>query len=132
MTLNYDNLLSETLKKSSRLLEAYNAEIKKDSINDKSGMHTVFDIVFVPLLVDAIKNSDKMLVDRLVRIIEDMEQSEDILVQEVSGFTIIEALCDEFNDNILNNVLLPESRRTMQKIRAYIPGSNNDEPVIVE
>lgn len=121
MELNYDNLLEAMLQRSVRFREAYDIEIKKDNIDKQSGMHTVFSLVFVPLFIKAIKENDQKLISELALRVEEMERSDDVLVQEVSGFTIIEALCDEFNNDVLSKVLLNESKKTMEEMREYIP-----------
>lgn len=116
----YKNLINEVCKMSGSFGEAYKAACQKDVIDEASGPHTVFSLVFVPLLLSAIDAKDDNLIQELVVILEKMITSSDQDVCEVAEFTVLEELCDELNDDVLNAVLLEQSQKSLKIIRRYV------------
>ena len=103
-------------------LKKYETEIKKDSIDNESGMHTVFSCVFVPMIVDAASRGDDQAEHRMLNFLEKMETCGDKAVAEVAEFTILEELCDELSDEEITRWAGEETMKAMKQIREYIPG----------
>lgn len=123
--MDYESLLNSALEELPEFKKQYEKEIKEDSIDANSGMHTVFSIVFVPLLLKAMQ-SDVELANRMFEFIEKMETSGSALVGEVSEFTIMEELCDELSDDELLPFLRPETFESWKEVRRYIRKGQNE------
>lgn len=117
--LNYKNLLTHAQKEIEEFNQSYMEECKRGTIDVNSGLHTIFSLVFVPLLISALK-SDLHLAKKMFDFIEKMETSEDVLVQEVSQFTVLEELADSFQDDELVSYLGKNTKLSMADVRQYI------------
>lgn len=116
--MNYTNLLDEVMKIPEVKTE-YNRQIKEDIIDEKAGMHIVFGYVFAPLLIDAITNNQE-LTKRLFLFVEQMSSSNDTKVQEVCDFSILEAICDEYSDDVLLPFLGEKTLEGYNEVRKYV------------
>lgn len=117
--ITYDTLLTTAINELHGFKEKYEAEIGYDTLDAESGMHTIFSFVFVPILSDAISKDEK-LTKQYFDFVEQMETSDDVLVQEVCEFTILEALCDEFEDVEIERYLGNVTKESFNCIRKYI------------
>ena len=94
--MNYNNLIADVCNEFKEVKNLYTIELERDNLDSESGPHTVFSFVFVPLLKNAIKNHD-LLAIKMFRYLEKMENSEDLHVSEVSEFTVLEEIADNFS-----------------------------------
>ncbi|WP_425386740.1 DUF7674 family protein [Allofustis seminis] len=83
--------------------------------------HTVFSFVFVPILKRAICN-DEVLAKEMFNYLEEMENADDGYVSEVSEFTVLEEIADEFKDIAIKGYMGPETLKAFKLIRRYITG----------
>lgn len=118
--MNYETLVERALEEIPEFNSFYYSELENNNLFEDSGVHVVFSYVFVPLFTRAIKSNNQELVKRLSEFLEKMEESDDVLVQEVSAFTVIEELADEFSSAELDEHLLPNSLKSSREIRQYI------------
>lgn len=98
--INYNNLIEYAKNKIPQFAEKYDYMIGIDEIDSESGNHIVFGYVFTPILIDAIKNNDKQTIETMFSFMDEMSTSDDVHVIEVCDQSIIEALYDEFGDDI--------------------------------
>ena len=117
--ITYDTLLTTAINELHGFKEKYEAEIGCDTLDAESGMHTIFSFVFVPILSEAISR-DEELAKQYFDFVEQMEASDDVLVQEVCEFTILEELCDEFKDAEIERYLGKVTKDGYNCIRKYI------------
>ena len=118
--LPYKMLIENVCKNIPEVKKLYDKEIEEDSLDDKSGVHTVFSFCFVPVLKEAILNDDEALVKKLFNYIEDMEKSSDPLVGEVAEFTILEELLDDFNLRTVKKYMGENTLQSASLINRYI------------
>ena len=118
--LTYNNLLDEALRVLPEFRAAYQVLLEKDYLDKDSGNHIVFGYAFVPVLTEAIKSRDRACVERMFAFLEQMAASQDHLVGEVCDFSILEALNDEFDDQVLLTYMGPETRKDFACIKAYM------------
>lgn len=117
--ITYDTLLTTAVNELQGFKKRYEYEIERDTLDEETGMHTIFSFVFVPIISDAIKK-DEDLARQYFGYMEKMELSEDALVQEVCEFTILEELCDEFNGVELEGYMGEATKDAYNLIRRYI------------
>lgn len=120
--MDYENLVQVAKEEISEFHSAYSEAIQKDDIDENSGVHTIFSMVFVPLFRKALDSGNDSLVQRMALFVEEMETSQDVHVQEVAGFTVLEELCDEYDAATLESVMLDNTKNTLRDIRKYIIG----------
>lgn len=99
--------------------ELYFLESKNESIDFDSGVHTVFSFCFVPVLKEAILNDDA-IAQKMFDYLEKMEISEDNLVGEVAGFTVLEEILDYFEFNKLRKYMGKFTIKAAKLINRYI------------
>lgn len=78
--------------------------------------------MFVPIFEEAMKNNDMPLLTKLCDFLEQMEASNDVHVQEVVAFTIVEELCDKYDDIELEILFQNLTKKTLREVRTYISG----------
>ncbi len=119
--MNYENLLSECLKQITEFEEKYKEAIESKEVDESSGMHIVFGYVFTPLLIESLEGN-KDLARKMFVFLEEMAKCEDHLVQEVCDCTVMEQLCDEFEEKELLPFLGKHSRESYYAVHKYILG----------
>jgi len=98
--ITYENLVNTVKNRIPIFSDKYDEMIQKDIIDKESGNHIVFGYAFTPLMVDIIKKGDKENIELFFSILEEMSSSTDKRVTEVCDQSVIEALYDEFGDDI--------------------------------
>lgn len=73
-------------------------------------------------LVKIVIKNNSALADKISAFVEDMEKSKDPYVAEVAEFTVLEELCDEFDDKDISIYIYPETAKALKNIRGYITG----------
>lgn len=117
--INYDSLIENACNEFPKVRELYSVELKNDSIDFDSGVHTVFSFCFVPVLKEAILNDDA-LAQRMFDYLEKMEICEDNLVGEVAEFTVLEEILDDFELNKLRKYMGKFTIEAATLINRYI------------
>lgn len=116
--INYDSLIENACNEFPKVRELYSVELKNDSIDFDSGVHTVFSLCFVPVLKEAILND--ALAQRMFDYLEKMEISEDNLIGEVDEFTVLEEILDDFELNKLRKYMGKFTIEAATLINRYI------------
>ncbi len=99
--MNYNNLVSEMLSRLPELNSEYEKLLSGDFLDANSGVHTVFSTLFNPVLMREVERKSALSF-RMMKFVADMDNSDDRLVGEVAQFTVLEELCDEFGDDMIN------------------------------
>ena len=120
MDINYNNLIYIAAENIDEFKKQYLVELERDNIDKDSGVHTVFSLVFNPILFNAIKHNDEALINKMFKFMEEMEICGDTYVAEVLEFTILEELADEFDESELTKHMLPETKLAYEQISKYI------------
>lgn len=119
--MTYETLIHDACDEFEEFRNAYNNALANNDIDVDSGNHTVFSVVFLPLLCDAI-NKGSTNTEKYFDFMEKMETCGDPRVAEVCEFTVLEELCDEYDNKTMLN-LLQKTRETLQAyncIRNYV------------
>lgn len=120
MMLTYDNLLSEAFNKVPQFRAEYKELMREDVLDADSGNHTIFGYAFTPMLINAIKNEDKATVKNMMDFLEDMASSSDNKVVEVCDYSVLEALNDEIEENIISSLIGEDTRIGYLEIKKYM------------
>lgn len=118
--MNYNTVVEMANRELPEFKKEYENALSMDLVDDTLGAHSVFSLVFVPLLVESIK-SNNILACRLFDFVEKMESCGDSEVAEVVEFTILEELCDLFDDSEIIDFLGDETKDALNSIRKYMP-----------
>lgn len=114
-----DSLLREALDAIPEFKKEYEEQLSKKLFDDEAGLHIVFGYAFASLLVDAIKKN-KPLAKRMFDFVERMSLSADRDVQEVCDFSILEVVCDEYEDNDFWDIIGESTKEGVKATRKYI------------
>lgn len=118
--MKYDTLISDMLDMFPDLCTEYKKMLMDDVLDKDSGKHIVFSYLFNPRLIAEIKKKSDLAI-KMMNFVAEMENCKDQFVAEVAEFTVIEELCDEFNDSEIDiyfrDLGLDETRK---RIREYI------------
>lgn len=90
----YDNLYKEFKKDIPEGIEFYEIKEKENLIDETDGMHIAFGMVVVPYIVYAIQNRKTPIIRKLFLFLENMAICDDVKVNEVLDFTILEQMID--------------------------------------
>lgn len=120
MDMNYNDLILMASNYIDEFKKQYLIEFEKDNIDEDSGVHTVFSLVFNPVLFNAIRFNDEALINKMFTFMEAMETSGDIYVSEVLEFTILEELADEFYESEITKYMGTETKMAYKEISRYI------------
>ena len=118
--LTYDNLIQEAQNDLPMFKAKYNQLLDDDVIDIKSGIHIVFGYAFTPILIQAIKNDDEKAAKKMFSFLEQMASSKDNLVVEVCDQSVLEALNDEFDDNILMEYMGANTQSGFKAIKQFM------------
>lgn len=119
--MTYETLIRDACDSLDDFRVAYNKAMAKNDIDVNSGNHSVFSMVFMPLLFDAI-NKRSRSTGKYIDFLEKMETCGDPRVAEVCEFTVLEELCDEYDNKTMLNLLqkATETRKAYNCIRNYV------------
>lgn len=117
--ITYDSLIENVCGEFSEVSELYVIELKNDSIDSDSGVHTMFSFCFLPVLKEAILH-DSDLAKRMFNYLEKMEISKDNLVGEVAEFTVLEEILDKFDFNDIEKYMGTCTLEAAKLIKIYI------------
>lgn len=93
--MRYDELYQEFKAEMPEGLYFFKIKEKENLIDEKDGIHTIFGMVIVPYILHILQNKKISEIKKIFSFLEDMAVCEDIKVNEVLDFTILERLADE-------------------------------------
>ena len=96
--MKYDNLYSEFKKEVPECLEFFSKKETDNLIDETVGVHISFGMVVVPYIQNVVNNEKLEEIRKVFEFMEKMAASEDVKVQEVLDFTVLEGLADEGHD----------------------------------
>ncbi len=73
---------------------------KENLIDETDGMHIIFGMIIVPYILYCIRHENVLEVRKIFSFLERMAVTEDVKVNEVLDFTVLEKLVDEGQDVI--------------------------------
>ena len=119
--MKYADLLEEALLQLPEFKKQYEKDLLAGNIDADDGMHIVFCEVFMPVLHNLINEKNNVSLNNFFSFVEKMENSEDPLVAEVAEFTVLEDLCDNYEDKDFLKYLGKNSKEALKQIRIYMP-----------
>ena len=118
--IKYDNLVCEARRCVPAFANKYDELIRDDYLNKDSGNHVVFGYAFAPVLIDAIQKHDDAVIKDMFVFLERMSNSDDNSVVEVCDQSVLEALNDEIDDNILLRYMGPKTKEGFEAVKTYM------------
>lgn len=118
--LTNDNLVIQAIKAVPEFEKEYNRQISDGILDKDDGNHIVFSYAFVPILINAIKDNNQALQEKVFAFVERMAASQDHLVVEVCDYSILEALNDEFDYSTLNKLFGEKTKEGYEAIKQYM------------
>ena len=73
---------------------------QENMLDENDGIHIFFGMVIVPYFIYLIDTKQEILIKKVSSFFESMAESEDVKVQEVLDFTVLEQLADEGHDKL--------------------------------
>ncbi len=73
---------------------------KENLIDETDGIHIVFGMVIVPYILHIVQNNKMPEINKVFSFLENMAMCEDVKVNEVLDFTVLEQLADEGHDTL--------------------------------
>lgn len=123
--MKYDSLIEDIFDTIPELREEYNSKAENELIDEETGVHIVFGLIIVPYLIELLKSENDQYNDEMLKkifeFLEEMAKSDDVLVQEVLEFTIIERIIDEGKE-VLNNAykfMLDETKKSSIEVEKF-------------
>lgn len=123
--MKYNSLIEDIFNAIPELREEYSSKAEENLIDEETGVHIVFGMIIVPYLVKLLKMKEnyecKEVLRRIFIFFEEMAKSDDVLIQEVLEFTIIESIIDEGKE-ILSNAykyMLDETKKSTREVERF-------------
>lgn len=119
--MNYNNLYIDFKKRMSEDNEYFQKEEYENLIDNTVGIHIAFGMVVVPYILLMLKNNDKVKLDKIFDFIEEMSICDDVKVQEVLDFTVLESLIDTGNQELeqIKKFMKENTLKHCEKIEEY-------------
>lgn len=122
--MKYNSLIANILKAIPELREEYNSKAEENLIEEETGPHIVFGLIIVPYLIELLKrenDKDKEVLRRTFVFFEEMAKSDDVLIQEVLEFTIIESFIDAGKEVLSNayKYMLEETKKSSSSVERF-------------
>ena len=89
-------------------------------IDSESGNHIIFSYVFVPVLLNALKQNDNNTVTKMFDFLEEMSESNDLNVIEVCDQAVLEELNDEVDESVLYRYMGNKTKEGFEFIKTYM------------
>ena len=96
----YDGLYREFKEKIPEGIMFYEIKEKENFIDETDGMHVVFGMVIVPYILHIVQNNKDSIIKKIFLFLENMAICDDIKVNELLDFTILEQIADEGHDTL--------------------------------
>lgn len=98
--MNYDKLYMEFKVAVPESISFCEKKEVENFIDDTVGIHVSFGIIIVPYIFHVVYNQKDKIAQKIFIFMEQMAICQDIRVQEVLDFTILEKLVDEGHDKL--------------------------------
>lgn len=98
--MNYDELYTEFKETVPECIGFCNEKEIENLVDDTVGIHVAFAMVIVPYILYIVNNREENVIQKIFYFMEQMAVCQDIKVQEVLDFTILEQLADEGHDKL--------------------------------
>ena len=118
--INHEVLIEEAKRAIPAFAEEYEKMISKDTIDAESGLHTVFSLIFVPMLLEAAKKNDREALSPMISFIERMIAEGDEDVVNVCEITVIEESFEELTRKQIYKILGTETRKSVDYARQFM------------
>ena len=93
--MTYDNLFEDFKEAIPEGMKFYEKKMKECDVDETDGKHVIFAMVIVPYIFHVVQNKEEEIIKKVFCFLEEMAICEDIKVQEVLDFTILENIVDE-------------------------------------
>ena len=122
--MKYNSLVGEILKAIPELRDEYNSRSEEKLIDEDSGVHIVFGIIIFPYLLELLNrenDKDKEVIRHIFIFFEEMAKCDDVLIQEVLEFTIIESFINEGKEILRKayKYMLDETKKSSSEIERF-------------
>lgn len=107
--MKYDELYKAFKEEIPEGLSFFEIKEKENLIDGTDGVHIAFGMVIVPYILHIVQNEKTMEINKVFSFLENMAMCEDIKVNEVLDFTVLEQLADEGHD------MLEQCKKYMKK-----------------
>lgn len=98
--MNYEKLYNEFKVAVPECISFCKEKEAENLIDDTVGMHVAFGMVIVPYILNIVDNQKDEIIQKVFCFMEQMAICQDVKVQEVLDFTILEQLADEGNEKL--------------------------------
>ena len=98
--MNYDKLYTEFKAAVPECIGFCEEKETENFVDDTVGIHVSFGIVIVPYILYIIDNREETVIQKSFYFMEQMALCQDIKVQEVLDFTILEQLAEAGHDKL--------------------------------
>lgn len=98
--MNYDDLYKAIKEEIPEGLSFFEMKEKENLVDENDGMHVIFGMVIVPYIFHIMHNKEKFEfeINKIFIFLEKMATCEDIKINEILEFTILEQLENEGDD----------------------------------
>ena len=118
--LTYDTLIANTENELMVFKDKYHEMLSNGEFYPEEGVYIIFENVFTPLLVDAIKNNNKPICTLLLDYLEKMAGSKDDEVVGVCDYSVLEVLTGEFKDEEIIPLLGEHTKEGYLAVKQYM------------
>lgn len=98
--MNYDELYDAFKEEIPEGLSFFKMKEKENLIDETDGIHIVFGMVIVPYILHIVRSGKILEISKVFLFLENMAICEDVKVNEVLDFTVLEQLVDEGHDTL--------------------------------
>lgn len=119
--MNYDKLYTEFKVAVPECIGFCEEKELENSVDSTVGIHVSFGMVIVPYILCIVDNREETVIPKVFDFMEQMALCQDIKVQEVLDFTILEQLADEGHDKLqeLKKYMSMNTLQHCKKIEQY-------------
>lgn len=118
--MTYDALIETAMAKLPEFKTEYERQVAEDIIDSETGVHIVFEYVFDPLVIKAVKEKNDDLCRRFFAFVELIASDENLRVSEVCDVSIIERLYGELKPEEIIPYLGKSSRESYDQVGTYM------------
>ena len=98
--MQYDELYEAFKKEIPEGVSFLKIKEKENMIDETDGIHIAFGMAVVPYILYIVQNKKMLEINKVFLFLENMAMCEDIKVNEVLDFTVLEKLADEGHDTL--------------------------------
>lgn len=98
--MNYDRLYIEFKEAVPECINFCEEKEVENFVDDTVGVHVSFGMVIVPYILYIVNNQENMIIQKIFCFMEQMANCQDVKVQEVLDFTILEQLAEQGHEKL--------------------------------